>query len=396
MKRPFRIATFATAGLLLLGSTPGVASAQVTTSSPVIPAGAGDFVPTIDLSADLASLVNVVSSPCAVSESNISVMPVGATLTLPPTDIAQFLSAIYAIKTKADSRVALLCSPELKMGGEERTIKGTITNSALNLSGSFTLKCIFQESLSAKATLSFGLAVKDLMQLDVVSASVAMPMTCAMAMSFGGGTTVSGTIDGLAKIGSTVSQSCTGSTLESCVPLSVDAKVSVTSATGKFAGLVGTGTYSFTPSFTVPSLNGNLSLLTGQLKAQSVRASRAVVRTTNTSGSMRIDFAAGKAKTEILHPVVSSSGSSNFGKGLRYGAVSAPKEKCIFTAVKGKKKFSFPALSAGANGATASKVVTAAQSKALAKALGIKVNSAFSLQAKCGKTTATQAVAYAG
>ena len=396
MKSPLKIGITALAGLLLLASTTGVATAQVTTSSTALPAGAGDFVPTIDLSADLASLVNVVSSPCTVSESNISVMPVGGTLTLPPTDIAQFLSALTAIKAKADSRVALSCSPELKMSGEERTISGTVTNAALSLSGSFTLKCIFQESLSAKANLSFGLGVKGLMQLDVVSASVAMPMTCAMSMSLGGGTTVAGTVDGLAKIGSTVSQSCTGSTLESCVPLSVDAKVSVTSATGKFAGLVGTGTYSFTPSFTVPSLNGNLGLLTGQLKSSSVRASRAVVRTTNTSGSMSIDFAAGKAKTEILHPVVSSSGSSSFGKGLRYGAVSTPKDKCIFTAVKGKKKFSFPALTAASNGATASKVVTAAQSKAMAKALGIKANAAFSLQAKCGKTITTQTVTYAG
>ena len=396
MKSPLKIGITALAGLLLLASTTGVATAQVTTSSTALPAGAGDFVPTIDLSADLASLVNVVSSPCTVSESNISVMPVGATLTLPPTDFAQFLSALTAIKAKADSRVALLCSPELKMSGEERTISGTVTNAALSLSGSFTLKCVFQESLSAKANLSFGLGVKGLMQLDVVSASVAMPMTCAMSMSLGGGTTVAGTVDGLAKIGSTVSQSCTGSTLESCVPLSVDAKVSVTSATGKFAGLVGTGTYSFTPSFTVPSLNGNLGLLTGQLKSSSVRASRAVVRTTNTSGSMSIDFAAGKAKTEILHPIVASSGSSSFGKGLRYGAVSTPKDKCIFTAVKGKKKFSFPALTAASNGATASKVVTAAQSKAMAKALGIKANAAFSLQAKCGKTITTQTVTYAG
>ena len=396
MKSPLRITTVAVAGLLLLASTTGVATAQVTTSSAALPAGAGEFVPTIDLSADLASLVSVVSSPCAVSESNISVMPVGATLTLPPTDFAQFLSALTAIKAKADSRVALLCSPELKMSGEERTIKGTVTNAALSLSGSFSLKCIFQESLSAKANLSFGLGVKDLMQLDVVSASVAMPMTCAMAMSFGGGTTVAGTIDGLAKIGSTISQSCTESTLESCVPLLVDAKVSVTSATGKFAGLVGTGTYSFAPSFTVPSLNGNLGLLAGQLKAQSVRASRAVVRTTNTSGSMSIDFAAGKAKTEILHPAVSTAGTSSFGKGLRYGAVSTPKNKCVFTAAKGKKKFSFPALTTASNGATTSKIVTPAQSKAMAKALGMKAKAAFSLQVKCGKTTTTQSVTYSG
>ncbi len=396
MKSSLRIATVAAAGLLLLASTTGVASAQVTTSSTALPADAGEFIPTIDLSADLASLVSVVSSPCAVAESNISVMPVGATLTLPPTDFAQFLSALTAIKAKADSRVALLCSPELKMSGEERTIKGTVTNAALGLSGSFSLKCIFQETLSAKANLSFGLGVKDFMQLDVVSASVAMPMTCAMAMSLGGGTTVAGTVDGVAKIGTTVSQSCSGSSLESCVPLSVDAKVSVTSATGKFAGLVGTGTYSFTPSFTIPSLNSNLSLLTGQLKASSVRANRAVVRTTNTSGSMSINFAAGKAKTEILHPVVGSSGSSSFGKGLRYGAVSRPKDKCVFTAVKGKKKFSFPVLTTASNGATASKTVTSAQSKAMAKALGMKPNAAFSLQVKCGKTTAMQSVTYAG
>ena len=395
MKNPLKIVA-AAAGLLLFAGTTGLAPAQALKSSAALPAGAGDFVPTIDLSSDLASLVNVVSSPCTVSESNITPMPVGATLTLPPSDLGQFLTALTAIKAKADSRVALLCSPELKMGGEERTISGTVTNAALSLSGSFTLKCVFEEGLSAKANLSFGLGVKGLMQLEVLSASKDMPMTCAMAMSFGGGTTVSGTIDGLAQIGTTVSQSCSGSTLESCVPLSVDAKVSVTSATGKFAGLVGMGTYSFTPSFTVPSLNSNLGLLSGQLKASSVRASRAVVRESNTSGSMQINFAAGKAKTEILHPSVSATGSSTFGKGLRYGAVSAPKERCVFTAVKGKKKFSFPALTAASNGATASKNVTATQSKAMAKALGLKVNAAFSLQAKCGKTTTTQSVTYTG
>ena len=392
MKHPF---VFAATGLLLLASSTGVASAQIVKSSATLPAGAGDFVPTIDLSSDLASLVNVASSPCTVSESNIAAMPVGATLTLPPTDYAQLLSAFTAIKAKADSRVSLSCSPELKMGGEERTISGTVTNAALSLSGSFTLKCVFQEGLSAKANLSFGLGVKGLMQLEVLSASKDMPMTCAMAMSLGEGTTVTGTVDGLAKIGTSASQSCTGSTLESCVPLSVDATVSVTSATGRFAGLVGTGTYSFTPSFTVPSLNSNLGLLSGQLKSSSVRANRAVVRVSNTSGSMQINFAAGKARTEILHPAVTATGSSTFGKGLLYGAVSAPKAKCIFTAVKGKKKFAFPALTAASNGSTASKTVSAAQSKAMAKALGLKANAAFSLQAKCGKTATTQSVTFA-
>ena len=102
----------------------------------------------------------------------------------------------------------------------------------------------------------------------------------------------------------------------------------------------------------------------------------------------------GTAKTEILYPAVVAGTKSAFGKNATYGAVSSPKAKCVFTAVKGAKQFALPALTANAQGATATKVLTSAQAAAMAKSLRLKVGSAFVLRAKCGSATTNQNVVY--
>jgi hypothetical protein len=95
-----------------------------------------------------------------------------------------------------------------------------------------------------------------------------------------------------------------------------------------------------------------------------------------------------------LYPAVVAGAESSFGKNATYGAVSAPKAKCVFTAVKGSRKFALPAVTANAQGATATKVLTSAQAAAMAKSLRLKVGSAFVLRAKCGSATTNQNVVY--
>jgi hypothetical protein len=109
---------------------------------------------------------------------------------------------------------------------------------------------------------------------------------------------------------------------------------------------------------------------------------------------MKIAFVPGAAKTEILYPAVVAGTKTIFGKDATYGAIASPKAKCAFTAVKGAKQYVLPAVTANAQGATPTKVLTAARSLAMSKQLGLKVGNAFVLRAKCGAATTNQNVVY--
>ena len=357
-----------------------------------LPPGYSDLVPEVDFGPAMSSLVNIGSTPCTVKSSNVSTLPVATKIELPPADLMQFAGALGTMKSNSSSLVTLDCSSNLEFDGTEKIITGTVTNTALSLKGTFSLKCSFKQSLTVSASLSIGMAVKGGSQLSIIPTTVPIPISCGIRIEMSDGTTVTAAVEGSAGAGETAP--CEGTTDRTCVGIVADTKVIVTSATGALKGYVGSGTYSFKDSFTLPSINENLGQVGSLLGKSSVRSYRSVPQVTDNTGVMKIAFVPGAAKTEILYPAVIAGTKTVFGKNATYGAVSSPKAKCVFTAVKGAKQFALPAVTANAQGATATKLLTAAQATAMSKALGMKTGSAFTLRAKCGTATTNQNVVY--
>lgn len=372
----------------------GLVASQVTSvsaSSP-LPVGAGDFVPTIDLGSALADLSNIPSTTCKVGSSNISELPVGEALTLPASDLMKALAVANAMKAKSDSLVALACSASMTIAGQEKEVTGTIANAVLGLSGTFALKCTFKQDLRVDADLSMGLALPRGAAVSVRSADKTIPVTCSMAATFTDGTSVTGSVDGTADVGSLKSDSCVGDTQVSCMPLAISAKVTVTSTTGKLAGYTGSGTYDLKPSFTLPTLNSNLSQLQSAIGKSSVRAFRTSFSATPREGSMRIAFTPGVARTDIVHPAVATDGSSVFGVGSLMAAVGPRSTKCTYAVARGRRTVTLATVTSSSTGIMPTQSVSKKQYDAVRKGLGAKPGSTLTFVAACGKVRATQAV----
>jgi hypothetical protein len=282
------------------------------------------------------------------------------------------------------------------MAGTEQKINGTITSQVLGASGSFSLACTFQENLKVSAELSMGLGSAKGASVVVKSADKSIPMTCSMSASLSDGTSMSGTVDGMAKVGSAQSDVCIGDAQSSCVPLAIAADVTVTSTTGKLSGFTGKGVYSLTPSFTIPSLNeqlGQLKNFIGKMsvKTYAVRTSRSVPRAASTTGKMSIDFTRGASRTEIVHPSV-KGGISTLGIGSYLAAAGPRVSKCSFSVTRGKKTFALLAVKTSATGITPTKKLTSAQYGRLKKFLAAKTGMALKLGVVCGATKASQTI----
>ena len=376
---------------VVLSSATTLAATSVHGSA-VLPSGAGDFVPVVDLGSALSELATLASTPCKVESSNITELKAGDNLTLPATDIAKALAVANELKVKSSSLVDLSCSASMTVAGSERSVAGTVTNAALGLSGAFALKCMFRQDLRIDADLSIGASLPRGASVLVRSADKQIPMVCAMTANFGDGTSVTGSIDGVAEVGSVKSESCVGDTRVSCVPLSISAKVTVTSTAGKLAGYTGTGIYTLTPSFTVSTLNDSLATLQQAIGKSSVRASRAVGAVSNREGSLKIDFAPGSPRIDIVYPVVAADGSSRVSTGALIAATGPRKAKCSYAIARGKKSVTLSSFVSPSTGVMPTHAISKKGYKLVRKTLAAKAGTALSVVVACGKTRATQSV----
>lgn len=381
--------------LPVLGVVLSVATTSVVNSvqaSATLPSGASNFVPVIDLGSALGDLATLASTPCKVGSSNINELKAGDSLTLPATDLMKALAVANELKAKSDSLVDLTCSPSMIVSGSEKSVAGTVTNAALGLSGTFALKCTFRQSLQIDATLSIGSSLPRGASVVVRGADKQIPMTCSMTANFADGTSITGSVDGFADVGNLKSDSCTGDTRVSCVPLAITAKVTVTSTTGKLAGYTGTGTYTLTPAFTMGSLNENLATLQQAIGKSSVRVSRAVGAASSREGSLNIDFTPGSPRTDIVYPAVAADGSSTVGTGSLIAATGPRKAKCSYALTSGKRSATVVSFVSSTTGVMPTHTVTKKQYDSVRKTLGAKPGSRLSLVVACGKTRATQSV----
>lgn len=369
----------------------GVPAVSATATSP-LPAGVGDFVPTVDLGPALADLAGLSSTPCNVGSSNITELKPGDTLTLPASDLRKALAVADELKAKNDSLVAMTCTATLSLSGAEKAITGTVTNAALGLTGTFALKCTFKQELGIQADLSIGLALPRGALVAVKSADRGVPMTCSMSANFGDGTSVTGSVDGVADVGTTKSDACTGDTQMSCVPLSVTAAVTVTSTSGKLAGYTGKGTYTLKPSFTMNSMNTNLATLQQAIGKSSVRASRVVPGAASREGTMKIDFVPGGTRVDIVQPTIAADGSSKLSVGSLIAANGPRKAKCAYSVARGKKSALIANVTSSTNGVMPTLTVSKKQYDGARKALSARPGAVLTLVAACGKIRATQSV----
>ena len=357
-----------------------------------LPAGYGDFVPEVDFGPAMSTLVDIGATPCVVKSSNVSSLPAQTKMDLPPADIMQFLGVLTEMKRSSTSLVAFECTPTIRFTAAETSITGKVSNQSLGLTGTFLLKCSFKQSITVTTSLEIGMSVQGGSRMSISPTNSSIPISCGIRIALSDQSTLSGTVEGTAIVGTEAP--CVGSTDNSCVGISADTQVVVTSGTGELKGYVGSGTYTFQDAFTLPKINESLGQAGQALGKSSVRAMRSVPRTENGTGAMNIKFVPGAAKTEILYPAVVAGTKSAFGKGATYAAVSAPKAKCVFTAVKGSKQYALPAVTANAQGATVTKALTPAQATGMSKALGLKVGAGFVLRAKCGTATTNQNVVF--
>ena len=145
-------------------------------------------------------------------------------------------------------------------------------------------------------------------------------------------------------------------------------------------------------SFTIPPLNDNLGSFLSLLGKSSVRASSLHPRAASNAGSMKINFTQGAARTEIVYPVVNSSGTSTLSFGGYFAATGPRSTNCLFSASKGKKSYIFAKVKSGTDGSTPTKTLTGAQYLAIKKQLAAKPGTALKMTVACGTAKTTQSV----
>ncbi len=203
--------------------------------------------------------------------------------------------------------VVMQCEPEIAIANTSRTVTGTISSEAIGFTdATFSVTCQFNANLAVKAKVSVGLGVSGLVKIQVSSASQ-LPIACSF---LGSGTlegdteatTIAGTIEGFAKVGDAATSTCAAG-VAGCIPFSLDSvKVTITEATGRLDGYVGTGTYSYGDTFL-------LDEVTSAVTAVKNRVFKSGVRTSAVSpATMNVSLQRGAGKTVILRPAPAKPG----------------------------------------------------------------------------------------
>jgi hypothetical protein len=139
-------------------------------------------------------------------------------------------------------------------------------------------------------------------------------------------------------------------------------------------------------------LNENLGQFLSLLGKSSVRASSVRPGVAGNTGSMKINFTPGSARTEIIYPVVTATGTSTLSSGGYFAATGPRSTNCLFTVAKGKKSYVFAKVKSAKDGSTPTKTLTSAQYGAIKKQLVAKVGTALKMTVACGSAKASQSV----
>lgn len=380
----------------LVGAVPSWATAA---SLPPLPEGYENFVPEIDYATLMGDAVTGSGDlACTVTESNIAAFGVGSPFN--PREIqsdlfGKGLQLLGALNDPTKEGVAS-CNVNVAIPSGVRSITGSITNEALveltgAATGTFALDCEMEKSFQATAEVRFGGKVPGKIDVVATGANEPIPFNCAIAISFGS-STLNGTVNGAAEVvDPELAGVCDGLSTISCAPIRLtDAKVVITSSTGKFAGRTGEGTYSFTDSFSLPFVESQLSSVPGISKS-SVRKS-AVRAMSGAAEKMTLTLNKSTSKTAILRPI----GTTIAANG-KIAVTGNAKAACTLTAKVGKKSARIASFTLNSSGRTSARAFTSK----VAKSIGAKKNSKVTLTASCKGTnkktsTAVRSLKYLG
>ena len=342
---------------LVVTATLGAASSSVRASTPTVTVPApADLVVEADWTPVLGDIADMNSVNCRD----------GATTHKSVKDLE---TALSSNPVRLLNVVSLECKPTLAVEGKVVTLTGTAKSDSLGFSdGVFNLKCSFRSNLSVTVGIDAGLKVPTLIAMKNLVSSQ-LPVACSFtATSAAKGASLSGTIEGLANVGSSASKQCAASAV-ACVPFSLDSvNVTITDTTGSLDGLVGSGTYSYADTFQLEGITDIVDKFTATKKALGLGI-RNRPQVDPDQGAMKLTFAEGSGKSTILRPAPLKAGGQGIvtaGEGVHVATVAGA--KCSITLSNGARKSTLTA-TAGADG-VAIVNYSAVKLKAEAKKIG--------------------------
>lgn len=386
---------FALVSLVLVAP---VMTPSASAAPPTLPEGYQKFIPNVDY----AALMGETARPrqdlaCTITSSNIAAFPVGSSFI--PSELRNDLQDkgpkfVIALNNSSKEAVAT-CSVGVSMPAGTRSISGSIDNEALaeflgTSTGSFTLDCEIQSVYTATANIRFGGKVPGRVDVVVTGADNDIPFDCAIAIAFGANT-MNGTVKGSVSVVDPVTAGvCDGSTTITCVPIRMnDATVTISSSTGRFGGLTGTGTYSFVKWFSLPYIDEDMKAIPYvNVTASSVRTS-SVHKASGASESMFLTLGQSATRTAIPRPITSKIATDE-----RIYVTGAAKAACTLSVKVGRRSTTLAKFTLDAKGQVpATSYSRIAFTRKVARALRAKENSKVAVTATCqaGKKKATSA-----
>lgn len=148
----------------------------------------------------------------------------------------------------------LTCRPRARLNPYTFTVFGTATSPNASLTdGAVVARCSFGADVRFRLRLELGAQLSDLVHMEVTE-PFRFPVTCGFRITSAlEGFTVTGSVDGVARVDGIESRCVDG--IRACAPFSVTgAAVTVTSATGRYAGSVAIGTFDHVDIMQIPEI----------------------------------------------------------------------------------------------------------------------------------------------
>jgi len=394
------------AGLFIVASP---TSASVTPSAlPPLPDGYDEFVPTFDFQELLGSQItgaSLVDMSCIVDSA------VGTNLfsgSDPEFTVIERLADMPVAFSDPNADVVLECGLELGFPREPQEISGTISNPAMTeflgtSSGAINMFCDIDASPNVTIQMRFGGAVPGGADVTAIGADSQIPFVCNMLMIFEGEETSSlmGSVDGALEIFNPFNSTslCNRTRVISCVAIRLqDARVEITSASGKFEGYVGTGAFSFQNQFTLPSIDSLLSMA-GVSPARLSDTKLAASKRTGRNALIWLELEPGRNRASIVHPYKAPGRAmATIRDGEQIVVVSSQTGSCVISARRGTGTWKRVA-QVGLNQDGAARLSLSGANLVNFKSTGVIRNGVVTLRAACGPSrtwTDTKQVKYLG
>ncbi len=221
--------------------------------------------------------------------------------------IASIAGSIRLYPERWNQTRTLLCRPRAELDAYTFTISGTATSGDAELiDGVVVARCSFGANVTFRMKLELGTQVDDFVRLQV-SEPFRFPVTCGFLISSASQAfTVTGSIAGVAVVDGSGS-SCVKS-IRACARFTLSgAGATVTSASGRYAGLVAVGTFDHSDILQIPELV-QLSYLLDTVRIADVAAAAVapveIPDIPPTLSSMRLEFLSGTTLSSLLRPVL--------------------------------------------------------------------------------------------